>query len=131
MRTILGSVLVLVSACGFEPLGGETTALPVTVERAAACQGAGCMLSARGVVENGLAYDGCSFPLTLGGTTYAPSAASKAKVEAVAKTFGRTNVTVTYSLTGAQADVECGWSSKQTLPEIDVVSIAEVAVSPP
>ncbi|MCU0698585.1 MAG: hypothetical protein MUC96_18950 [Myxococcaceae bacterium] len=74
-------------------------------------------------VENGLPYDGCSYPLTIDGVQYAPSADSMARVEAIAQ-VGRVNVTVTWRATGKQTTVACGWGSSQTLPEVQVVSIA-------
>lgn len=202
MRSIVSAVvLVVVSACGFTPLGGETTLLPVVkfpgalsgvasienglpydgcsytitingteyaasrptrplvasvatksgVTRATisyrvtggtstiACE-AGTralpeievmaltviddVLTDVGSIENGLAYDGCSYPITIGMTTYAPSAGSKALVESIAsKKFGDTKVRLTFRLPGTMAAVECGWGSTQELPEIEVLTL--------
>ncbi len=56
MRSIFSAVmLVVVSACGFTPLGGETTLLPV-VKKAKLPDA----VSAVGTVANGLLRDGCS-----------------------------------------------------------------------
>jgi hypothetical protein len=132
MRTIASLVLVvLLPACGFEPLDGETSAMPITLASAStsapACDGATCLRTASATVENGLAYDGCSFPITIGPVMYAPSAASKGRVEALVTDFGKLNVSLTYRVTGQQTQVTCGWNSTQTLPEIEVVSITRAA----
>lgn len=92
MRLLALSALLFIAACGFEPLGGETTLLPVT-------KAAPTSRTALASIENGLPYDGCSFPVTIDGTEYAPSASSKALVEAFASKAGVTRANVTYRLT--------------------------------
>jgi hypothetical protein len=82
-------------------------------------------LTATGTVENGLPYDGCSYPVTIAGVKYAPTAATRAIAAAFATTIGKRSGTFTYRLPAGQtADVECGWGSTQTLPAIELISIA-------
>lgn len=87
------------------------------------------VLSATASVENGLPYDGCSYPITIDQTQYAPSASSRALVQAIAsRKIGHTRVTLTYRLLNSLGSVECGWGATQTLPELEVLSLA-LAVS--
>lgn len=117
-------VLVVVSACGFTPLGGETTLLPV-VKRPVDTQKP--TLSAVGTVANGLLRDGCSYPITIGTSTYAASAATRALVESVAsKRSGETKVNITYRVTGLVGSVECGWGTTQQWPEIEVLALTVI-----
>jgi hypothetical protein len=80
-------------------------------------------LSGDATIENGLPSDGCSYPVTVAGVTYAPSPSSVALITALAPASGHTPVTLEYRLTGGTAQVECGWGSHQTLPEIDVIAV--------
>lgn len=118
MRLLALCTLALTAACGFEPLGGETTLLPVT-------KAAPASRTAPGSIENGLPYDGCSFPITIDGVEYAPSASSKALVEAFATKLGVTRANVTFRLTGGTASVPCG-RTPRTLPEIEVLALTAV-----
>ena len=123
MRSILCAVvLVVVSACGFTPLGGETTLLPVVKKPRQPDT-----LSAVGTVGNGLLRDGCSYPITIGARTYAASASTRALVESVAsKRSGETKVNITYRETGLMGSVECGWGTKQQWPEIEVLALTPI-----
>jgi hypothetical protein len=78
------------------------------------------LAAASATIENGLPYDGCSFPVEIDGVTYAPDAQS---VDALRDTvaIGKTTVDVDYRLTGRTGRVECGWNTHQDLPEIEVV----------
>ncbi|MDP3232047.1 MAG: hypothetical protein Q8S33_36890 [Myxococcales bacterium] len=116
-------VLVVVSACGFTPLGGETTLLPV-VKRPIDTQKP--TLSAVAVVQNALFRDACSYPIVIGETTYAPSAATRALVEAVAAARGETKVNLTYRVTGLEGSVECLWGPSSRYPEIEIVAITVI-----
>lgn len=106
---------LLLAACGFEPLGGETTLLPVT-KRPADRVGLA-------TIENGLAYDGCSFLITVDGAGYAASASTKPLVESIATKIGTTRANITFRLTGGTATVACGRTTR-TLPEIEVLALS-------
>jgi FlaG/FlaF family flagellin (archaellin) len=132
MRTaLMSAVVVVLAACGYEPLEGETSARPVSLLRAPECTGPGCSMTTTATVENGLAYDGCSFPITIGNVQYAPSAATKARVETLMQAdFGKKHISLTYRVTGLQAEVTCGWNSTRALPEIEVLSGTLAAPTP-
>lgn len=84
----------------------------------------GTTLTADALIENGLPYDGCSYPVTIAGVQYAPSPASQPLVEAFAgQKTGRIPAKVEYRVTGGSADVPCGWRSTRTLPELEVVAV--------
>jgi hypothetical protein len=124
MRSIFSAVmLVVVSACGFTPLGGETTLLPV-VKRAVDTQRP--TVSAVGIVQNALYRDACSYPIVVGAQTYAPSPATRALVHAAAAGRGETKVNITYRVTGAVGSVECMWGTPRQYPEIEVLAITAI-----
>jgi hypothetical protein len=122
MRSFVAAlVLLVISACGFTPLGGEITLLPVAVAKQPD------RLTSVGTVGNGLLRDGCSYPITIGSSTYAASASTRALVESVAsKRSGETKVSITYRVTGQVASVECGFGTKQQWPEIEVVAVTPI-----
>jgi|KBSSwiStaDraftv2_1062776.scaffolds.fasta_scaffold316274_2 hypothetical protein len=82
-------------------------------------------LVAEAELENGLPYDGCTWLVTIGDVDYAPSAASRAVIEAHTGNIGITKAKIRYRLTGADGVVDCGWNTTQTLPEIEIASIHE------
>lgn len=117
-------ILVSLAACGFEPLKGEPIAYPVELARSGSQA-----LTAVVDVENGLPYDGCSYPISISGVRHAASPATKQLVSNFATRIGTTKATITYRLTGGTTTVECGWGSQQILPEIEVLSIVAVVSS--
>lgn len=123
MRALLSaSVLVVVSACGFTPLGGETTLLPV-VKKAKQPDSVAAVAG----ITNGLLRDGCSYPITIGANTYAASAATRALVASIAgKRSGETKVNITYRVTGLVGSVECGFGTTQQWPEIEVLALTVI-----
>jgi hypothetical protein len=97
-------------------LGGACGAFSVPEGRSLA------LTSASATIENGLPYDGCSFPVEIDGVSYAPDARSLDAIRAFGESFtGKTSVDVDYRLTGRTGQVECGWNTHQDLPEIEVV----------
>jgi hypothetical protein len=75
-------------------------------------------------LENGLPYDGCTWLVTIGEKGYAPSAASRAVIEGKTTNIGHTSARIRYRLTGRDGSVECGWNTRQTLPEIEIKSVS-------
>ncbi len=120
MRSLV-LLLVSLAACGFEPLKGEPIAYSVELATAG-----NQPLTALVDVENGLPYDGCSYPISINGVRHAASPATKQLVSAFATRAGTTKATITYRLTGGTTTVDCGWGSTQTLPEIEVLSIVAI-----
>src|SRR5262245_17936758 len=120
MRIVPGILLLaLGSACGVavpegESRSGQLGASPPTA-------------TAEAVVVNGLPYDGCSFPVRVGGTDYAPDASSQTKIAAFVQSVGENPARIEYQLTGGTAQVECGWGSHLVLPEIRILSIGDVS----
>lgn len=118
MRSLLAaSLLVLVSACGFTPLGGETTLLPVVKKPGA--------LSGVASIENGLPYDGCSYPITINGTQYAASPATRSLVESIATRSGVTRATISYRVTGGTSTISCEIGTR-AFPEIEVLALTPI-----
>jgi hypothetical protein len=115
MRTPL--LMLLLAACGRpEPTDPRTpAAVPLTATTAQ---------SADATIENGLPYDGCSYPVTINGIDYAPSAKSRDAVIAFVGGTGHVPARVEFKPTGGSAEVTCGWNNTRTLPEIDISSIA-------
>ena len=112
MKTpMIFALVVAAAACG---------ALP---ERAEEDLSATHYIVAEAELENGLPYDGCTWLVTVGDAEYAPSAASRAVIEAYTKDIGSTTARIRYRLTGASGDVACGWNTTRTLPEIEIASI--------
>lgn len=126
MRSRLALLVVGLTACGgtvgYSPLKGESNLSPITLLPATPTS-----LTGTASIENGLPYDGCSYPITIGAQTYAASPATRALVAAGIKKLGATRVSLTYRLTGGTASVECGWGSTQTFPEIEVLALAPLA----
>lgn len=119
MRPLLALVMMVVGC-------GTGVHVPVELDAGVIRQEgqSGDALTATAIVENGLPYDGCSYPITIADKTFAPSPASVGLVEgAIATKVGKRSVTLTYRITGSMGTVPCGWNSKQTFPEIEVVSI--------
>lgn len=128
MRSLFALIVVALTACGgpvgYTPLKGESNLSPIKVLPATPTS-----LSGTASIENGLPYDGCSYPITIGELTYAASPATKSLVESVIKRIGTTRASITYRRTGGMTTVECGWGSTQTLPEIEVLSLVALANS--
>jgi hypothetical protein len=80
-------------------------------------------LEAEADLENGLAYDGCTWLVTVAGVEYAPTARSRAVIEAHTVNIGTTTALIRYRLTGATGTVECGWNTTKSLPEIEIGAI--------
>jgi hypothetical protein len=69
-------------------------------------------------ITNQLPVDGCSYPVTIKGVDYAPDAASIAAISDRVTAGGSLRVLIHYRLTGNTGQVECGFGTSRTLPEI-------------
>lgn len=69
-------------------------------------------------ITNQLPVDGCSYPVTINGVDYAPDAASIAAISDRVPAGGSLRVLINYRLTGNTGQVECGFGTSRTLPEI-------------
>jgi hypothetical protein len=69
-------------------------------------------------ITNQLPVDGCSYPVTINGVEYAPDAASIAAISDRVPAGGSLRVLIDYRLTGNTGQVECGFGTSRTLPEI-------------
>lgn len=69
-------------------------------------------------ITNQLPVDGCSYPVTIRGVEYAPDAASIAAISDRVTAGGSLRVLINYRLTGNTGQVECGFGTSRTLPEI-------------
>jgi hypothetical protein len=69
-------------------------------------------------ITNQLPVDGCSYPVTIKGVDYAPDAASIAAISDRVIAGGSLRVLIDYRLTGNTGQVECGFGTSRTLPEI-------------
>src|SRR3954462_7267103 len=69
-------------------------------------------------ITNQLPVDGCSYPVTIKGVDYAPDAASIAAIRDRVIAGGSLRVLIDYRLTANTGQVECGFGTSRTLPEI-------------
>jgi hypothetical protein len=69
-------------------------------------------------ITNQLPVDGCSYPVTIHGVDYAPDAASIAAISDRVIAGGSLRVLIKYRLTDNTGQVECGFGTSRTLPEI-------------
>jgi hypothetical protein len=69
-------------------------------------------------ITNQLPVDGCSYPVTIGGIDYAPDAASITAISDRVTAGGSLRVLIDYRLTGNTGQVECGFGTSRTLPEV-------------
>ena len=69
-------------------------------------------------ITNQLPVDGCSYTVTIHGVDYAPDAASIAAISDRVTAGGSLRVLIDYRLTGNTGQVECGFGTSRTLPEI-------------
>jgi len=69
-------------------------------------------------ITNQLPVDGCSYPVTIQGVDYAPDAASIAAISDRVVAGGSLRALIDYRLTGNTGQVECGFGTSRTLPEI-------------
>lgn len=98
--------------------------IPLTLASASADERAAAEQQAKPVVvtatiTNMLAADGCSYPVTIDGVSYAPDAQSTDRMRDVVP-FGTVTAEVTYSLTGHVGIVQCGFGTTMEFPEISV-----------
>jgi hypothetical protein len=74
--------------------------------------------TATATIANLLPVDGCSYPVTIDGVDYAPDPASLAAIQDRVPAGSSITVRIHYRLTGATAQVQCGFGTAQELPEI-------------
>jgi hypothetical protein len=73
---------------------------------------------ATATIANLLPVDGCSYPVTIDGVDYAPTASSASAIQDLVPAGGTLTVRIQYRLTGRTGQVECGFGTSQELPEI-------------
>jgi hypothetical protein len=76
-------------------------------------------MRATATIENHLAVDGCSYPITIAGVEYAPDRASLDAVIEHVSTSGEVMVEVEYRVTGNVGHVNCELGAVER-PEIEV-----------
>jgi hypothetical protein len=110
------SLLLLVAAAACGSPDAPRTQDPETL-------GAAQPIEAEADLENGLAYDACTWTVTVGETGYAPTASSRALIEKHTTNIGHTRARIRYRVTGDTATVECGWGKTLSLPAIEILSL--------
>jgi hypothetical protein len=83
--------------------------------------------TANATLSNMLPADGCSYPVTIGSTDYAPDTASREVMAELVPGGSTMRARISYNLTGATGTVECGFGVTMVLPEISfqIMSIQE------
>jgi hypothetical protein len=73
---------------------------------------------ATATISNQLPADGCSYPVTIDGTDYAPNDGSSEVVHDLVPPGRTVTARISYRLTGGTATVTCGFGRTVELPEI-------------
>ena len=73
---------------------------------------------ATATIANLLPVDGCSYPVTINGTDYAPNDGSRDVVHDLVPAGQTITARISYRLTGDTGTVRCGFGSTVELPEI-------------
>ena len=73
---------------------------------------------ATATISNLLPADGCSYPVTINGTDYAPNDGSSEMVHDLVPPGQVVTARISYRLTGNTATVTCGFGNTVELPEI-------------
>lgn len=101
-----------ISIAGVEPQGTanqqQSTEDQASTDRAVATA----------TIANMLPVDGCSYPVTINGTDYAPDDESRAAIEELVPAGGTITVRISYRLTGGTGQVACGFGATRQLREI-------------
>jgi hypothetical protein len=71
-------------------------------------------------IANQLPVDGCSFPVTIDGVTYAPNDASLEVIRDLVPGGSTITARVSYRLTGATGQIRCGFGTTLEAPLISV-----------
>jgi hypothetical protein len=104
------SVSLLVGACADQAMADQQQSAedPVATESA----------KATATIANLLPADGCSYPVTINGTDYAPNDGSLEVARDVAPPGQTVTARISYRLTGGTGTVTCGFGRTVELPEI-------------
>ncbi len=94
------------------------------------------LLSSTAILRNNIAVDGCEWHFALDlkneQVQYAASDDSKTKMNAVIEQSGGTSgvwsidVKIDYKITGKKKEVQCGWGIKQSMAEIEILTIKKI-----
>lgn len=87
-------------------------------EQTAEDQAATSSVKATATIANLLPADGCSYPVTIDGTDYAPNDGSSDQVHDLVPPGETITARISYRLTGGTATVTCGFGRTLELPEI-------------
>jgi hypothetical protein len=112
-RNILSMVFpvsILVGACAGPAMADQ--------EQSAEDQVATASEKATATIANLLPADGCSYPVTINGTDYAPNDGSLDVVHDLVPAGQAITARISYRLTGGTATVTCGFGNTIELPEI-------------
>lgn len=69
-------------------------------------------------IANMLPVDGCSYPVTIGNRDFAPDAATTEVMKDLVPAGGTITAEISYTLTHAIGEVQCGFGTTKQLPEI-------------
>ena len=119
--TKLLSLLIPMSLLGAAPSDAQPTD-----PQNSASQDAAPRQVAIATITNGLPVDGCSYPVTIGDTDYAPDSASLDDIQDLVPAGGSIRAVIRYRLTGRVGIVECGFGTSRELPEISFRVVAVV-----
>jgi hypothetical protein len=75
---------------------------------------------ATATIANMLPVDGCSFPVTIDGVDYAPNDASLEVIRDFVPAGSTITARISYRLTGATGQIECGFGTTLQVPLISV-----------
>jgi hypothetical protein len=103
-------VSILVGACAGQAMADQEQ----SAEDLAATDSA----KATATIANLLPADGCSYPVTINGTDYAPNDGSLDVVHDLVPAGQTITARISYRLTGGTATVTCGFDRTVELPEI-------------
>jgi hypothetical protein len=103
-------VSILVGACAGQAMADQ--------EQSTEDQAATSSAKATATIANLLPADGCSYPVTINGTDYAPNDGSLDVVHDLVPAGQTVTARISYRLTGGTATVTCGFGRTVELPEI-------------
>jgi hypothetical protein len=105
-------VSVLVGGCAGQAMADTDQ------EQSAEDQAATASRKATATIANLLPADGCSYPVTIDGTDYAPNDGSMDVVHDLVQAGQTVTARISYRLTGGTSTVTCGFGRTVELPEI-------------
>jgi hypothetical protein len=110
MLSMVFPISILVGACAGQAMADQ--------DQSAEDQAATDSAKATATISNLLPADGCSYPVTINGTDYAPNDGSMDMVHDLVQPGQTVTARISYRLTGGTATVTCGFGRTVELPEI-------------